>query len=256
MWHSHKKTKKAEEASASSNTRGGTSRVSHIFEHRWESVVVAHASLRYPCPLRPDIVRVDFLSRGLDPTGNVLSFSRLLTCSLNTRLPAFITRALFSKKDKSRDQQGESDGNSPACRGSNITYFQLEKTVIDKTSRIMTITNENLSFAKAVSLREKCLCICGSNSNAVKQASFPQSSSLLSQTDAETPDHPRTSESSPRTLWSQQLHVRVHVLPTLLAHSAERLVASRYPTHTSLGWTITESAIDKLRRQGVLHDEL
>jgi len=52
--------------------------VNHIFKHPWSDISYA-VWRKYPNPLRPDVLSVDFLDRQLDPETGVLRTRRLVT---------------------------------------------------------------------------------------------------------------------------------------------------------------------------------
>jgi len=101
----------------------------HTFNHPWETVVAA-AWRKYPNPMNPAVVGIDYLDRKVSPSGS-LKTHRLI--STHWGLPGWAVRIL----------------------GADRTCFASEHSEVNPQTKTMTSVSKNITFGNEISIEEK-----------------------------------------------------------------------------------------------------
>lgn len=118
---------------SSENPRYRVHMINQIFCRLPWNTVTTGSWLKYPSPITPHVTHVDYLSRHVDPVTGHLHTVRLLTCRQNA--PEFIVRLIG---------------------GQNVSMV-LERSVVDRDNRTLTLQSRNLTYAHMMTVDELCI---------------------------------------------------------------------------------------------------
>jgi len=103
----------------------------HTFQAVWRDVFLA-SWLKFPSPIRPDILAVDLVNKEFNPRTNELKSTRLIT--IEGGFPSWLNFLV---------------GNSA------LVYF-LEESTVNMNDRTFVLRSKNLNFSSIITVTEEC----------------------------------------------------------------------------------------------------
>jgi len=103
----------------------------HTFQAGWRDVFLA-SWLKYPSPIRPDILAVDMVKKEFNPQTNELKSTRLIT--LEGGFPSWLKFLV----------------------GNSAVFYFLEESTVNMNDRTFVLRTKNLNFRSMISVTEEC----------------------------------------------------------------------------------------------------
>uniref|UniRef100_A0A6B2LKC9 PRELI/MSF1 domain-containing protein n=1 Tax=Arcella intermedia TaxID=1963864 RepID=A0A6B2LKC9_9EUKA len=103
----------------------------HTFKASWRDVFLA-SWLKYPSPMRPDIMSVDIIKKEFDPEKGTLKATRLI--AIEGKIPSWMD--LFIPR-------------------ASVVYF-LEESVMDIKNKTFVLTSQNITHTNILKTFETC----------------------------------------------------------------------------------------------------